>query len=62
MKVRILYKNGEIRTIFTVKQVTNASTKIDNDFLYVYKYGDTKGNPSIGIPIKDILCVEVTEC
>lgn len=62
MKANILYKNGVTKIIYMVRSVSNASTKIDNDMVYIYRYGDIRGEPSVRIPVKDIVCVEVTEC
>lgn len=61
MIVEILFKDLSILTIENVKKVSNASTNIPNDWLYVYKYGDLDGYPSFRHKMDNIVCVEVKE-
>ena len=60
MKVNILFKDKrDILTIENVRKVTNASTNIPNDWIYVYTTGDILGKPRYKYPMSKILCIEV---
>lgn len=61
MIVEILFKDLSILTIENVKKVSNASTNIPNDWLYVYTYGDLDGHPSFKHKMYNIVCVQVKE-
>lgn len=59
MKVEILFKDKSTLTIENVKRVTNASTNIEKDWLYIYTNYDIPGKPSIRYPMEKIICVDV---
>lgn len=61
MKVNILFKNKNIKSYTNVKMVSNVSTTITNDFIYIYRIGDIIGEPSIIVPVNDIICIETME-
>lgn len=59
MKVTILFKDNSELTIENVKKVSNASTTIKEDYLYIYNMNDEPGNPRFRVKISDIICAEV---
>lgn len=59
MQVEVLLKNGEIKIFNNVKYVTNASTNIPNDWIYIYLVNDETGKPSVKYPMSAVTCVAV---
>lgn len=59
MKVTILFIDNTVETYEGIRKVTNASHNIPNDWIYVYRFNDIPGQPSIRYPMKKVNCVEV---
>ena len=59
MTVKIFFNDQRISTIENVIRVTNASTILVPDWLYVYVTGDIPGYPKFRYNISNIICVEI---
>ena len=61
MKVTVLFSDDTVKTYVDIRKVTNASRRTPNDFLYLYCYNDIPGQPSIRLPMRNVICVEVLQ-
>lgn len=59
MKVIILFHDNTTETYEGIRKVTNASRKVPNDWIYLYRFNDIPGQPSIRFPMSKVNCVEV---